>query len=281
MKEWADDIVSSARAATDGLVELSEPDMDVVQLRDYHIAVARPPFADGIEIIAARSIARTELDDYGSADELRDRFAERQCGILIAGSSGVGKSTFAQAVIEFLNDSDYAVKTTEKSCNLQVGPDIVQYTALGDSVAKTTDSLLPVRPDYTIYDEIKKTEDFSVFSDMRSAGVGMIDIVHATRAIDALQHLVGRVEFGTIPQVVDTTIYVRDDEVHTVYDVCAEVKVPGGLLAEDPARPVIQIQDLESDTPEYEIHMFNRQAVTVPLGEGGEEKENGVSRFAK
>ncbi|ELZ87546.1 ATPase [Haloferax elongans ATCC BAA-1513] len=282
MKEWADDIVNSARASPEGFIELSEEGMHIVQFRDYRIAVARPPFADGIEITAVRPIVKTELEDYEFADELRDRLAERQRGVLIAGSPGAGKSTFAQAVAEFLNDSDYAVKTMEKPRDLQVGPHITQYTALSGDMAKTADSLLLVRPDYTIYDEVRKTEDFSVFADMRLAGVGMVGVVHATRAIDALQRLVGRVELGMIPQVVDTVVYIEDGEVHTVYDVTTEVKVPEGLTAEDLARPVIQVRDFETGTPKYEIYTFNRQVVTVPLdGEGGTKKESGVSRLAR
>jgi len=114
----------------------------------------------------------------------------------------------------------------EKPRDLQVGPDITQYTELGGEMAKTADALLMVRPDYTIYDEVRKTNDFEVFADMRLAGVGMIGVVHATRAIDALQRLVGRVELRMIPQVVDTVIYIEAGEVHTVYDVKTEVKVP-------------------------------------------------------
>ena len=109
---------------------------------------------------------------------------------------GAGKSTFAQAVGEFLVDNDFAVKTMEKPRDLQVGPEITQYTELDGRMEKTADSLLMVRPDYTIYDEVRKTDDFEVFADMRLAGVGMIGVVHATRAIDALQRLVGRVRPG-------------------------------------------------------------------------------------
>ncbi|WP_410765738.1 PINc/VapC family ATPase [Haloferax sp. DFSO60] len=281
MREWADDIVNSARASPDGFIELSEPGMNIVQFRDFRIAIARPPFADGIEITAVRPIVKTELDDYEFADELRDRLAERQRGVLIAGSPGAGKSTFAQAVAEFLNDNDYAVKTMEKPRDLQVGPEITQYTALAGDMAKTADSLLLVRPDYTIYDEVRKTKDFSVFSDMRLAGVGMVGVVHATRAIDALQRLVGRVELGMIPQVVDTVVYIEAGQVHTVYDVTTQVKVPEGLAAEDLARPVIQVRDFETNTPKFEIYTFNRQVVTVPLGDGGEKSETGVSRLAR
>ena len=280
MREWADDIVNSARSSPEGFIELDEPGMRIVQFRDYRIAVAHPPFADGIEITAVRPIAKTDLDDYEFADELRSRLKERQRGVLISGSPGAGKSTFAQAVAEFLNDSDYAVKTMEKPRDLQVGPEITQYTALDGQMEKTADSLLLVRPDYTIYDEVRKTNDFSVFADMRLAGVGMVGVVHATRGIDALQRLVGRVELGMIPQVVDTVVYIEAGRVDTVYDVTTEVKVPEGLTAEDLARPVIQVADFETGRPEYEIYTFNRQVVTVPLSEG-EADESGVDRLAR
>ena len=281
MNEWATAIVNLARQSNEGFVELSDEGMEIVQYRNYRIAVARPPFADGIEITAVRPIAKTTLDDYEFADELRERFLERKRGVLISGSPGAGTSTFAQAVAEFLNDNDYAVKTMEKPRDLQVGPEITQYGALGGEMERTADSLLLVRPDYTIYDEVRKTNDFEVFSDMRMAGVGMVGVVHASRAIDALQRLVGRVELGMIPQIVDTVVYIEAGEVHTVYDVKTEVKVPAGLTAEDLARPVIQVTNFATGTPEYEIYTFNRQVVTVPLSEDDEEAETGVGRIAK
>jgi ATPase len=281
LKEWAHEIENSARAIADGFIELSEPGMTIVQFKEYRIAIARPPFSDGFEITAVRPIAKTDLDDYAFADELRERLTDHQRGVLISGAPGAGKSTFAQAVAEFLADSDFAVKTMEKPRDLQVGSNITQYTELGGSMAKTADSLLMVRPDYTIYDEVRKTDDFEVFADMRLAGVGMIGVVHATRAIDSLQRLVGRVELGMIPQVVDTVVYIEAGEVEKVYDVQTEVKVPEGLLEEDLARPVIMIRDFETGRPEYEIYTFNRQVVTVPLGEDDDERETGVDRIAK
>jgi ATPase len=284
IQAYASDIEEAARISPDGFVELDEPGMTIVQFRTYRIAIARPPFADGLEITAVRPIVKTELDDYEHADELRDRLTDHQRGVLIAGSPGAGKSTFAQAVAEFLTDAGYAVKTMEKPRDLQVGSEITQYTELGGSMAKTADSLLMVRPDYTIYDEVRKTNDFEVFADMRLAGVGMVGVVHATRAIDALQRLIGRVELGLIPQVVDTVIYIAEGQVHTVYDVTTEVKVPEGLMEEDLARPVILVRDFETGKPAYEIYTFNRQVVTVPLDEdngSGPGTDSGVDRIAK
>jgi len=278
----AHDVEESARASPDGFVELDEPGMTIVQFRDLRVAIARPPFADRLEVTAVRPIVETDLDDYEYADELRDRLAERQRGVLISGAPGAGKSTFAGAVAGYLADRGFAVKTMEKPRDLQVDDRVTQYTELGGQMAKTADSLLMVRPDYTIYDEVRKTDDFEVFADMRLAGVGMVGVVHATRGIDALQRLIGRVELGLIPQVVDTVVYIEAGEIDTVYDVRTEVKVPEGLMEDDLARPVITVRDFETGRPAYEIYTFNRQVVTVPLdGDGASREESGTERIAK
>ena len=279
LSEMAREIEQSAKQSSDGFIEIDEPGMSIVQFRDYRIAIARPPFAEGIEITAVKPLVKTTLDDYSIEDDIRNRLREPHRGVLIAGSPGAGKSTFAQAVAEFLADDGNAVKTMEKPRDLQVGPAITQYTALGGSMEKTADALLMVRPDFTIYDEVRKTDDFSVFADMRMAGVGMVGVVHATRAIDALQRLIGRVELGLIPQIVDTVVYIEAGDVDTIYEVTTEVKVPHGLTEEDLARPVIVIRDVETGVPAYEIYTFNRQVVTVPITE--EEPESGMAKLAK
>jgi ATPase len=51
-------------------------------------------------------------------------------------------------------------------------------------------------------------------------------------------------------------------------------------MEEDLARPVIMIEDFETGQPEYEIYTFNRQVVTVPIGEE-EDSDSGVDRIAK
>ncbi|GGL69201.1 PINc/VapC family ATPase [Halocalculus aciditolerans] len=282
LKEFASEIMDVAKRDDDAFIELRERGMTIAQVRDMRIAIAEPPFADGYEITAVRPVVKTTMDDYSFAGELEERLLERDRGVLIAGAPGAGKSTFGQAVAEFLAGHDQVVKTMEKPRDLQVDERITQYTELGGSMENTADSLLMVRPDYTIYDEVRKTDDFEVFADMRLAGVGMIGVVHATRPIDALQRLVGRVELGMIPQIVDTVVYIEAGDIETVYDVKTEVKVPEGLMEEDLARPVIQVADFETGKPAYEIYTFNRQVVTVPLDEeSGGTQESGVDKLAK
>ncbi|MFB6162153.1 MAG: PINc/VapC family ATPase [Halococcoides sp.] len=278
LQEYAREIETAAAARADGFVEIDEPGMTIVQLGTDRIAIARPPFADGLEITAVRPIVETSLDDYAHADALEDRLRDGQRGVLIAGAPGAGKSTFAQAVATMLADAGQAVKTMEKPRDLQVDERISQYTALSGSMESTADALLMVRPDYTIYDEVRTTDDVEVFADMRLAGVGMIGVVHATRGVDALQRLIGRVELGLIPQVVDTVIYVEAGEIAQVYDVTTEVKVPKGLMEADLARPVVMVEDFETGAPAFEIYSFNRQVVTVPLDGSEESGVEGIAR---
>lgn len=267
LREMAHEIVERAKRDPDSFIEIERKGATVVQIGTIRIAIARPPFSDKIEITAVQPIADVSLDDYRLSEDLKERLAMKQRGILIAGEPGAGKSTFAAGVADFLQEYDYLVKTMESPRDLQVSPKVMQYTALDGKMANTADLLLLVRPDYTIYDEMRGTEDFEVFADMRLAGVGMIGVIHATRAVDALQRLIGRVELGMIPQVVDTVVFIHEGEVEKVYDVQFTVKVPHGMTEADLARPVIQVIDFESGDPEYEIYTYGEQVVVMPIVE--------------
>jgi len=262
----ASDVIEQAKSRSDGFIEIERRGATIVQLGSLRIAIARPPFSDGIEITAVRPIATVKLDDYKFSDELKNRLSQSTRGILIAGPPGSGKSTLAASVAEFLAGQDFIVKTMESPRDLQVPDNITQYSALEGDMAKTADILLLVRPDYTIYDEVRKTTDFKTFADMRLAGVGMVGVVHTTRGIDALQRLIGRVEFGIIPQVVDTVIFLKKGEIELVYDVHFAVKVPSGMMEADLARPVIEVRNFETNKVEYEIYLFSRQIVVMAVG---------------
>ncbi len=265
VEDIATDVVERARAAPEAFIEIDEEGATVVQLREYRIVIARPPFSDRIEITAVRPLVKLNLDYYRLPREVVDRLLNRARGILIAGAPGMGKSTFAQALAEFYASKGKIVKTMERPRDLQLSDLITQFTALGGRMDRTGDILLLLRPDFTIFDEMRTTDDFRVFSDMRLAGVGMVGVVHATRPIDAIQRLIGRVELGVIPQVVDTVIFIDGGRVTKIYTLEYTVKVPTGMVHEELARPVIEVRDFQSGELEYEIYMFGEQVSVVPI----------------
>ncbi len=265
LKKIAREIIEFAKVDPDSFIEIERKGATVVQLRQLRIAIARPPFSDGLEITAVRPIANVSLEDYALSEKLMERLKERAEGILVAGPPGAGKSTFSQALAEFYKSQGKIIKTMESPRDLIVSDEITQYAPLEGDMEKTADILLLVRPDYTIYDELRKTKDFRIFADMRLAGVGMVGVVHATKAIDAIQRLIGRVELGMIPQIVDTIIFIKDGEIAKVYKVTFTVKVPEGMTESDLARPVIEVKDFETDKVEYEIYTFGEETVVMPV----------------
>jgi len=239
----------------------------VVQMGRYRIAITRQPFSSATEITAVRPIVKLELKDYSLHKDLEEMIVNDTRGVLIAGPPGSGKSTFAASIAEFLSKRSKVVKTFEQPRDLQVGPEITQYAPLEGDWEKTAELLLLVRPDYTIFDEIRKTKDFRVFADMRLAGVGMIGVVHATDIISAIQRFMGRIELGMIPHVVDTVIYIRNGRIEKTYTLNLLVKVPSGMTEADLARPVVEVRDFETRKLEYEIYTFGEENVVIPIKE--------------
>ena len=266
LSDIVEEILEKAKNDPKTYLESDKEGSFVVQSREYRISIAYPPFSEALEITAVRPVANISLDEYNLSDKLLERIRTSAEGILISGSPGAGKSTFVQAIAKYYSSKlNKIVKTMESPRDLQLPDDITQYAPLEGSMENTADVLLLVRPDYTIYDELRKNTDFSIFADMRLAGVGMIGVVHATRPIDAIQRIASRVELGVIPSIVDTSIYIENGKVTSVYETKMTVKVPSGMKEADLARPVIEVRDFETGELKNEIYTYGEQTIVMDM----------------
>ena len=272
-------IMDIAKMNNTSNIEISKPGALVIQHKDYRIAITQQPFSEGYEITIVHPIVCLKLDDYNLSEKLLSRISERAEGIIISGPPGSGKSTLASSIADYYNKQGKIVKTFESPRDLQVDAGVTQYTRLDGSFENSADILLLVRPDYTIFDEVRRHEDFGIFSDLRLAGVGMVGVIHANSPIDAIQRFIGKIELGIIPSVIDTVIFVKDGKVSKVYELELKVKVPSGMIEQDLARPVIEIRDFEEHTLEYEIYTFGEENVIVPVSKKA--KKIGIEKLAE
>ncbi|MHA1670636.1 MAG: ATPase, T2SS/T4P/T4SS family [Promethearchaeota archaeon] len=275
IEEIAMQIVEYVREDPHSFLEIQKFGAVVAQLREFRIVITRPPFSKDIEITAVRPLVNLTLKDYTINNRLKKRLSKAE-GILVAGSPGAGKSTFSAALANFYSKQDRIVKTLESVRDLQVDPEITQYTKLEGSLENSADILLLVRPDFTIFDEVRTTKDFQIFSDFRLSGVGMVGVVHSASAIDAVQRFIGRIELGMLPSIIDTIIFIEAGDIAKVLTIKMTVKVPHGFRDKDLARPVIEVRDFLTNDLEYEMYSFGSDIVVNPINPSRSKRQ---SRF--
>jgi len=279
IKSISREIIEDTKLRNDSFIEIERFGSTIVQLGKYRIVITRPPFSDGWEITAVRPVKRLNLEDYKLSEKLMKRIGEQAEGVLIAGSPGMGKSTFAQALSEYYASQEKIVKTVEAPRDLVLPDQITQYSISHGDSQEIHDILLLSRPDYTIFDEMRNTDDFKLFADLRLSGVGMVGVVHATNPIDAIQRFIGRIEMGVIPQVIDTVVFIKNGFINRVLSLKMTVKVPSGMTEADLARPVVVVDDFETGKLIYEIYSYGEQTVVIPVQEASKEQK-GIHKLA-
>jgi ATPase len=269
LKDISKEIIESAKLRKDSFIEIQREGSTIVQLGPYRIVITRPPFSDGWEITAVRPVKKLTLDEYKLSDKLKKRLTEQAEGILIAGAPGQGKSTCAAALAEYFAGQDKVVKTLEAPRDMILPDEITQYAMSHADSQEIHDILLLSRPDYTIFDEMRNTNDFRLFADLRLSGIGLLGVIHATNPVDAIQRFVGRIELGVIPHIVDTVIFIKNGVIDKVLSLAMVVKVPAGMIEADLARPVVEVKDFETNTLEFELYSYGEETVVVPVKAGG------------
>jgi ATPase len=258
-------LVDEHRHRSDCFLEIDRKGCQVIQLGDLRISCAWPPFADAREITIVRPVAKLSLGDYELDQRLINRLADHHRGVFICGRPGSGKTTLAQAIAEYLDtDVGAMVKTMEAPRDLQLADRITQYAPLEGDLEKTAEIIFLVRPDFVIFDEVRRARDFEIFADVRLAGVGLLGVTHANSALEAIQRLIGKVELGLVSQVLDTIIHVEAGKIEQVMELRMTVKPPTGMQ-EELARPVIEVVEFPSGKITHEMFAFGSEIAVVPV----------------
>lgn len=263
----AKEAVEKSRIDPKAFIEVSRPGSTIVQYRNYRIIIVKPPVSDGWEITAVKPLKKLNIEDYSLPQEILNRLKEKAQGVIIAGETGSGKSTFASAIAEFYADNNKVVKTVESPRDLVLPDKITQYSKNFATSEEIHDILFLSRPDNVIFDEVRDTPDFKLYVDIRLGGSSCIGVLHSASPIDAIQRFIGRIDTGMIPSVLDTIIFVEKGTINKVFVLKMSVKVPSGMSEADLARPVIDVTDFETKKLMYEIYSYGEETVVIPVSE--------------
>jgi len=274
-------IVEENQDRSDCFLEIDRKGCQVIQLGDLRISCAWPPFADAREITIVRPVAKLSISDYDLDSKLISRLSDHHRGVFICGRPGSGKTTLAQAIAEYLDDDVGAmVKTMEAPRDLQLPTRITQYAPLEGDLEKTAEIIFLVRPDFVIFDEVRRARDFEIFADVRLAGVGLLGVTHANSALEAIQRLIGKVELGLVSQVLDTILHVESGKIQQVVELRMTVKPPSGMQ-EELARPVIEVVEFPSGRITHEMFAFGSEIAVVPVDGKNSGSRSAVNSLAR
>ncbi|MBS3107653.1 Flp pilus assembly complex ATPase component TadA [Candidatus Woesearchaeota archaeon] len=265
VENMAREIIEKTNLDPNSFIEISRKGSTVVQYHNYRIVIVKPPISDAWEITAVKPVKVLNLEDYNLSEDILNKLKSKARGVLIAGEVGSGKSTFAQALTEYYSANNNVVKTVESPRDLQLSKEITQYSKNFTSSEEIHDILFLSRPDYIIFDEIRDTPDFKLYTDLRLGGSNCLGVIHAAAPIDSVQRFLSRMELGTIPSVLDTIIYIGKGNIEQILTLRMSVKVPVGMTEADLARPVIEIVNYRTNEVEYEIYSYGEQTVIIPV----------------
>lgn len=176
-------------------------------------------------------------------------------------------STFAQSLGEYYSSNNFVTKTVESPRSLILSKEITQYSKNLATSEEIHDILFLSRPDYIIFDEMRNTPDFELYTDLRLGGSNVLGVLHAATPIDAVQRFISRMDVGMIPSILDTLIFIENGNIGKIMTVTMMVKVPSGMTEADLARPVIEVRDYMTNKLEFEIYSYGEETVVIPVDE--------------
>ncbi len=267
VQDMAKEIVERSRIEPDAFIEISRPGSTIVQYKNYRIVITKTPVSDGWEITAVKPIKILKIEDYNLPESIASRVKKTARGVIIAGTTGSGKSTFAQSLGEYYAANNFITKTVESPRSLILSNNITQYSKNLATSEEIHDILFLSRPDYIVFDEMRDTPDFRLYTDLRLGGSNVLGVLHAATPIDAIQRFIGRLEVGMIPSVLDTLLFIEKGAVTRILTIQMIVKVPSGMTEADLARPVIEVTDFITKKLEFEIYSYGEETVVIPVQE--------------
>ena len=251
VNELIEEIIGECRLSDECSIRILKPGAMILQLRDYRVAVAKPPFSDKLELIIRRLSFKPRVD-VKQLNTLIERISDRSIGVLLIGAPESGVLELAKTLMSMLRERGKMIKIVEFGRMLGENESLTCYGPLEGDVEKTADFLIHLKPDYVILNDMSDSKDFKSFVKLRLAGIGVIGIIYADDPVQVLKRFVGRLDLDLLTKTLNFLVLVVD-KVLKIYELRMAIRAPTGR---DPThvKPLVEVRALPKEDLEYEIY---------------------------
>ena len=213
-KEKLEDVIQQIVAKCNGAVNEASPIVDARLENGARVNIVLAPVALNGPIVTIRRfpshpIGMTDLLAYGSltqeAAQDLEKWVRAGYNIIISGGTGSGKTTFLNALSQYIPSTDRVI-TIEDSAELQLQgiPNLVRLETRDSKGEGTTAitirdlirSSLRMRPDRIIVGEVRGSEAIDMLQALNTGHDGSLSTGHANSATDMLMRLETMVLMG-------------------------------------------------------------------------------------
>ncbi len=192
---------------------------------------------DNQKIYIRKQSARSfNLSDYETTKETSDfltKIIRDKKNIVIAGSTGSGKTSFIQSLFEFCNPQEHLIILEDTTELNSPHPHCTRLCAKDnkDSLAKYLSYCLRMSPDRLILGELRSHEIVPFILAINTGHKGLLTTIHANSAKDAITRLAllfelysdSHIKYETVLQLIceniDHIVYLENKKVVEVIDV--------------------------------------------------------------
>ena len=236
-------------------IDAAHPYVDGRLLDGSRFHVILPPVAVGGPFISIRKLRRPEqgisVSDFAPAEWatwLIEQVTRRR-NILIAGGTGVGKTTLISRLLDHIPESE-RLAILEESLEIPVRhPHVVRLEARSASpdgkgevgLRTLVRNTLRMRPDRVILGEVRGDEALELLQIMNTGHAGTLCTLHASGALDALRRLEGLALLAKGAEVPIRTL--RDWIGSSVHEVVYLERIRGGRRVGE----ILSVRGLEGE----------------------------------
>ena len=247
-----EEVVNECRLSNECSIRILKMGAMIIQLRDYRIAVAKPPFSDKLELTIRRLSFKPRFKTE-PLDTLMEEIGAKSMGILVIGAPESGTLELARMILNAYREKGKIIKVIEYGKMLGEAGNLTCYGLLEGDIEKTTEFLIHVKPDCVILNDMSNAKDFKSFIKLRLAGIDVVGIIYAGDPFQVLKRFVSKLDLDLLTRILNFLVLVMDDLLK-IYKLNMAIRAPTGR---DPVniKPLVEIRDLVEGTIEYEIYL--------------------------